>query len=59
MPDRHSIFQNWADYCSVKIKKLVLWGDVFLVLVLVLEYMFEVLVLVLEAWVLVDMCSYT
>ena len=25
MPDMHGVFENWADYCSIKMEKLVLW----------------------------------
>jgi len=25
MPGRRSIFENWADYCSVEMEKLFIW----------------------------------
>jgi len=27
MPDRRSIFGNWADYCSVEMEKLLIWNS--------------------------------
>ena len=26
MPDRRSVFENWADYCSVEMEKLFIWN---------------------------------
>ena len=26
MPGRRSVFENWADYCSVEMKKLFIWN---------------------------------
>ena len=25
MPGQHSVFENWADYCSVEMEKLFIW----------------------------------
>jgi len=27
MPGRRSVFENWADYCSVEMEKLFLWNS--------------------------------
>jgi len=27
MPDRRSVFENWADYCSVEMEKLFVWNS--------------------------------
>ena len=27
MPGRRSVFENWADYCSVEMEKLFVWNS--------------------------------
>jgi len=27
MPDRCSVFKDWAEYCGIEMEKLVLWGS--------------------------------
>ena len=37
MPDRRSIFGNWADYCSVEMEKLLIWNSRSLKLLIIID----------------------